>query len=229
MTDPNLNLTKHMGIFGFTGSGKSMKAGWMFEQLRKQKRPFVLFDTKVKNHVGLCQMKGVTLLQIAPGKTYNWKRTLKTSKYIVATPVKETKRSDLIAQYEKFAEVIFQTEDPRTLGIEEAHLWNPFGNVANEILENIIREGRAYNQNLICIDQRIQSFPKDLWSQCATSVICKMGIPQDIEYLTRLIPDFADQNLSLPRYGALIYDHETGQITGTLHPDRIHRITKHYG
>jgi len=225
----DLDLKKHIGIFGFTGSGKSMKAGWMFEQLRKQNRPFVLFDTKVKNQVGLCQMKGVTLLQIAPGKQYDWKAALKKSKYIVCTPVKETKRTELISQYEKFAEYIFTVEAPRTIGIEEAHLWNPSGNVANEILENISREGRAYNQNLICIDQRIQSFPKDLWSQCATSILCKVGIPQDIEYLRRIIPDYYAANLNLPDYGALIYDHKTGRITGTMHPDQFKRITPHLG
>lgn len=103
---------------------------------------------------------------------------------------------------------------------------NPY--VPSPVLELVAREGRGRKISLWFITQRIQDFPKLLWSQCYYTYLLKFNIPQDIAYIRSLIPNFEKINLELGRYDVLEYDHVSNQYR-IVQKENIRRETKHYG
>lgn len=216
----------HNLIAGASGSGKSFAAGAIFEKLYLQKRPFVLFDTKQVNHLGLVELKNVKLLKIFPNKTYDFEKVLKND-YLVCIPDRKTKLSELLEKYLEFLQVIYEVRKPVTLGIEEAHIYCR-GNFPGEELELLTRDGRGYGQNMIFITQRIQDFPKLLWSQCRTSYIFKSLIPQDIRYISQLVPEYPSINPTLKDHDFIRYHHNNSSYE-LVKGENVYRVTTHYG
>lgn len=227
MHDPDILLNVHQMIAAPTGGGKSYLAGAMVEQLYAGKRPFIVLDTKNRNHAGLLQLKKTKLLRIDPGKSYNFRKAIQ-AKHLIVVPSPKTRTPELIGQYRNLLEVFYDTKKPGTVLIEEAHLYNPHGNVADPLLELIAREGRGSNQNMIFVDQRLQQFPKILWSQCKISWVLKMLIPHDIRYIECIIPDFQKINSDLQLHDVIKYNHSTNQHT-LIRADQVSRITPHLG
>ena len=81
--------------------------------------------------------------------------------------------------------------------VEEAHNYNKNPYSPSPILRLVAREGRGRGLSLWFITQRIQDFPKLLWSQCYMTYLLKFTIPQDIRYVSALIPDFDKINREL--------------------------------
>ena len=227
MHDPELLLNEHKMIAAPTGGGKSYFAGSLIEQLYQAKHPFIVLDTKNRNHAGLLKLKNTQLLRIEPGKRYKFRRAL-NAKYLIVVPSTKIRTVDLIEQYRNLLGTFYDAKIPRTVLIEEAHQYNPHGNVADPLLELIAREGRGYQQNMIFVDQRLQEFPKILWSQCKITWFMKMLIPQDIRYMEAIIPNFTEINADLREHDVIKYNHKTNQHT-LIRADQIVRITPHLG
>jgi len=227
MIDPDILLNEHQMVAAPTGGGKSYLVGAMVEALYQGKRPFLVLDTKNQNHAGLLKLKKTQLLRIDPGKKYNFRKAL-TAKYLIVVPSPRIRTPELIDQYRLLLEALYDAKIPRSIIIEEAHLYNPNGNTSDPLLELIAREGRGYQQNMIFVDQRLQQFPKILWSQCKFSWVLKMLIPHDIRYVECIIPNFPVINADLKEHDVIKYNHKTNQHT-LIRADQVTRITPHLG
>jgi len=217
----------HILVSAPTGAGKSYFVGWMAEKLYEKKRRFIILDTKTKNHIGLVALKKLKLLKIKPNTEYNyWK--LANYDHVLCIPTQRTTTKGLISHYRMILDVLFSARKPITIFIEEAHNYNPNPYIADDILELIAREGRTSKINLVMITQRIQDFPKLLWSQCKLTYLFKFMIPHDIKYIERMIPDFSKINRELQRHDVLEYDHVLNEIR-IIKAHEIIRRTKHYG
>lgn len=227
MQDYKFLENAHIMISAPTGAGKSYFVGWIAEKLYDAGRRFIIFDTKNRNHIGLLALKKLKLLKIKPNATYDyWK--IADYDQVLCIPTLKTKTKELIEHYKAFLDVLFTVKKPITIILEEAHLYNPNSRVADEVLELIAREGRSSRINMIFVTQRIQDFPKILWSQCKLTYLFKFMIPQDIFYISRMIPNFEVLNRELKKHDVLEYDHYANEIR-IFRAEEIIRRTKHYG
>jgi len=217
----------HQAVIGPTGSGKSYFVGFIAEKLYEQEIPFIIFDTKTKNHIGLIQLKKVKLLKIKPNTVYDFKRMLDYD-YILAIPTRSTTTKELIAQYLRALKTIFNSGRPYVIILEEAHNYAETTRKPYDVVELITREGRSSGQNCIFVTQRILDFPKILWANCYLSYIFKALIPNDINYIAQMIPNFQELNRQLKKYHVLEYDHLTHEYR-VIEPWQVQRKTKHYG
>lgn len=218
---------KHILIAAPTGGGKSYLLGSLIERIYGEKKPLLILDTKTRNHIGLVQLHNMKLLRIKPGCAYDWDKALSTP-YILSIPHPSTRTKELIQQYNGLLEAAYDTKKPRTIVVEEAHLYNPSPQHPNEHLEIISREGRGYGMNLVQVTQRIQDYPKLLWSQCRATYVMKFMIPQDIKYLSSMIPEFPQLNQQLNLHDVLRYDHVDNSYQIIKAAD-VKRITPHLG
>lgn len=225
--DLDLSGSVHRLIAGPTGSGKSYFVGSLVEQLRREERPFIILDTKTKNHGGLISLPGVVRVVIRPGKSYNWDRLVKYP-YVLVVPSPRMMIGDLISIYTDLLDRIYAAAEERVIIVEEAHNFNKNAYSPSPILELISREGRGRGICLWFLTQRIQDFPKLLWSQCYWSYLLKFLIPQDIRYAEALIPDFSQINRDLDRHDVLEYDHITGKHN-IIKAHEVNRSSKHLG
>ncbi len=67
-----------------------------------------------------------------------------------------------------------------------------------------------------------------LSSQCKRTYLFKFMIPQDVKYISRMIPEFERLNKELQRYDVLEYDHYSNELK-IIRASEINRRTKHYG
>lgn len=226
-TDLDVLENVHRLIAASTGAGKSYFVGWLIEKLYAEKKPFIILDTKTRNHIGLIGLKGVKLLKIKPGARYDWQKLLEYP-YILCIPTLRTRTADLIEQYTGLIDEIYMAGKERVIIAEEAHEYNKNAFVPNPVLELVAREGRGRQVCLWFITQRIQDFPKLLWSQCYVTYLFKMLIPPDVRYVEQLIPDFTEINRKLKKYDALEYQHLSGEYQ-IIPGSNVNRFTKHYG
>jgi len=223
----DLSANVHRLIAAPTGAGKSYFVGYLIEQLYREKRPFVVLDTKTKNHIGLISLPGVKRLQIRAGLEYDYGRLVDYD-YLLCVPSVRTSTATLIDHYTRLIDTLYSLGKRCILILEEAHLYNKNPYVPSPVLELVAREGRGRKISLWFITQRIQDFPKLLWSQCYYTYLLKFNIPQDIAYIRSLIPNFEKINLELGRYDVLEYDHVSNQYR-IVQKENIRRETKHYG
>ncbi|MBO8182038.1 MAG: ATP-binding protein [Archaeoglobus sp.] len=217
----------HMMVAAPTGGGKSYFVGWMAEKLYQAGRRFIILDTKTRNHIGLVALKKLKLLKIKPNTAYDYWKLINYDQ-VLCIPTERTKTKELINHYRAILDTIFAAKKPVTVFVEEAHNYNPNPHVPDELLELIAREGRSSRINLVFITQRIQDFPKLLWSQCKLTYLFKFMIPQDVKYIARMIPDFEEINRELQKHDCLEYDHESNKIR-IIRASEVIRKTKHYG
>lgn len=228
MTDePDLSANVHRLIAAPTGAGKSHFVGYLCEKLYEQKRPFIVLDTKTQNHIGLVGLKGLKLIKIRPGAVYDWKK-LAEYPYLLLVPTIRTRTEELIEQYTAVIDAIYTAGKERVILVEEAHNYNKNAYSPSSVLELVAREGRGRGLSLWFVTQRIQDFPKLLWSQCYYTYLMRFLIPQDIRYVEQLIPDFTRINRELNRYDVLEFDHQTAEYR-ILPKETVVRKTKHYG
>ncbi len=226
---PNLDVSAdvHRLIAAPTGSGKSYFLGYLVERLYAEKKPFIILDTKTKNHIGLVGLKGLKLIKIRPGAVYDWKK-LTEYPYLLLIPTIRTRTEELIEQYTAVIDAIYTAGKERVVLVEEAHNYNKNAYSPSPVLELVSREGRGRKISLWFVTQRIQDFPKLLWSQCYYTYLLKFLIPQDIRYVEQLIPKFSDINRDLNRYDVLEYRHLSGDYE-IIPANNVNRQTKHYG
>ena len=223
----DLTANVHRLISAPTGAGKSFFVGYLIEQLYNEEIPFFILDTKTKNHLGLIGLPKVKRLQIRAGVSYDYKR-LANFDNLLCVPSLRTTSEALIREYTSLMDTIYSLGKKCVIIAEEAHLFNKNPYVPSPTLEIIAREGRGRGICLWYLTQRIQDFPKLLWSQCCYTYLLKFNIPQDIRYIEALIPDFSQINRDLRRYDVLEYNHISNEYR-TLKRETIVRKTKHYG
>ncbi len=209
--DLNLDDAAHRMIAAPTRAGKSYFVGACVEELYKAEKPFIVLDTKTSNHIGLQELPNVKKIQMKPGLKYNWDK-LADYPYLLCVPTLRTKTADLIDLYRDLTDSLFMVSGERFTIVEEAHNWNKNSSVPDPLLELIAREGAGRKKYLWFVTQRLQDFPKLLWSQCGYTYIFKHSIPQDIRYIEQMIPDFTEINRTLSKHDVLMWDH--GNIDG---------------
>lgn len=225
--DFDLKAPVHRLIAAPTGAGKSYFVGYLVEELYKNDLPFIILDTKTKNHLGLIGLPKVKRLQIRAGVSYDFER-LAEYDYLLCVPSIRTTSAELIRHYTSLLDTFYTVGKKGIIIAEEAHLYNKNPYVPSPTLELIAREGRGRGIFLWYLTQRIQDFPKLLWSQSYYTYLLKFNIPQDIRYIEALIPDFSQINRDLGRYDVLEFDHITSEYR-ILKKETIVRKTKHYG
>ncbi len=225
--DLDVSSVAHRLIAAPTGAGKSYFLGYLIEKLYAEKKPFIILDMKTRNHIGLIGLKGLKLVKIKPGARYDWERLLEYP-YILCVPTARTKTAELVEQYTGLIDTFYVAGEERTIIVEEAHNFNKNASSPSPILELVAREGRGRKISLWMVTQRIQDFPKLLWSQCRYTYVLKFLIPQDIKYVEALIPDFGEINRKLDRYDVLEYRHITGEYQ-IIPASHVNRKTTHYG
>lgn len=231
-------MTGHVLIAGSSGTGKSYFAGGLFEELHKRKTPYIILDTKSQNHLGIWigknRLKNLKLLRIFPDTNHTveeYKTLLRKNPYLLCIPAGETDFDHLIGEYKKILKAVQNLRLPRHVILEEAHHYCNSPQKAIPEMEWIAREGRGYKIWLWAITQRIQSFPKDVWSNCMWTYAFHMRIPQDTKYLSALIPDFETLNTDLQKYDVLLYSHlhEFNPPYCIIRAGEIKRKTQHLG
>lgn len=227
MVDLDVSANVHRLIAAPTGAGKSYFVGHLVEKLYDEKKPFVLLDTKTRNHLGLVGLKGVKLVRIKPGARYDWSKLAKYP-YVLCVPTLRTKTADLIEQYTALIDAVYLAGKERVIVVEEAHNYNKNAYAPSPVLELVAREGRGRKISLWFVTQRIQDFPKLLWSQCYYTYLLKFLIPQDVRYVEQLIPDFTQINTQLDRYDVLEYNHIKNTHAIVPHNEVVRR-TEHLG
>lgn len=225
--DFDLGANVHRLIAAPTGAGKSYFVGYLVEQLYQAQKPFIILDTKSRNHLGLITLAGLKRLQIRNGAKYDFQRLVKIP-YLLCVPSLRTTTEELVRQYTDLLDTVFSTGNNRVVIVEEAHNYNKGNFCPSPVLELVAREGRGRGICLWYLTQRIQDFPKLLWSQCCYTYLLKFNIPQDIRYIEALIPNFGQINRDLGRFDVLEYNHITNEYR-TLEKETIQRKTKHYG
>lgn len=225
----DLSRPVHRLIAGPTGSGKSFFTGALVEQLDREKKRFIVLDTKTKNHFGLLALGDLKLIRIHPGRRYDFSRLVQYDRVLVV-PAETMRSADLMAVYTDLIEAVYLSDRDRVLVLEEAHGYSKNAYSPSPILELVAREGRGRGICLWYVTQRIADFSKLLWSQCYYSYLSRFLIPQDVRYIEALIPDFKNLNLGLDRHGILEYAHQTGD-TRMIPADVIFsfRRTEHMG
>jgi hypothetical protein len=148
--------------------------------------------------------------------------------YVLCIPTLRTKTADLVEQYTALIDAVYLEGKERVIIVEEAHNYNKNAYSPSPVLELVAREGRGRQISLWFVTQRIQDFPKLLWSQCYFTYLLKFLIPQDIRYVEALIPDFGQINRELNRYDVLEYRHLSGEHQ-IIPASSVNRTTKHYG
>jgi len=143
-------------------------------------------------------------------------------------PTARTTTAALVEQYTDLIDTLYTLSDERVIIIEEAHNYQKNAYTPSPVLELVAREGRGRKISLWMVTQRIQDFPKLLWSQCRYTYVLKFLIPQDIRYIEALIPNFGEINRELDRYDVLEYNHITGEYQ-IIPGEQVNRSTKHYG
>lgn len=221
--DLNLDDATHRMIAAPTRAGKSFFVGACVEQLYDAGKPFIVLDTKTSNHIGLQELPKVKKIQMKPGLKYNWDK-LTDYDYLLCVPTLRTKTADLISLYRALVDALFMESGERHIIVEEAHNWNKNSSVPDPLLELVAREGAGRKKYLWFVTQRLQDFPKLLWSQCGYTYIFKHSIPQDIRYIEQMIPDFTEINRSLSKHDVLIWDH--GNIDGKYQVIRAAEVTR---
>lgn len=223
----DVSQSVHRLIAAPTGAGKSYFLGWLVEKLYAEKKPFIVLDTKTQNHIGLIGLKGVKLLKIKSGARYDWQKLLEHP-HVLCIPTLRTKTADLVEQYTALIDAVYLEGKERVVIVEEAHNYNKNAYAPSPILELVAREGRGRKISLWFVTQRIQDFPKLLWSQCYYTYLLKFLIPQDVRYVEALIPDFGQINRELNRFDVLEYRHLSGEHQ-IIPASNVNRTTKHYG
>lgn len=224
----DLGASVHRLIAGPTGSGKSFFSGYLIEKLHDAGRPYIVLDTKSKNHIGLVGLPGAARVVIRPGCRYDW-RGLVDHRAVIVVPSPRLALQELIGHYTDLLDALYTAGAERTILIEEAHNYSKNAYSPAPILELITREGRGRRISLWFCTQRIQDFSKLLWSQCYYTYLLKFLIPQDIRYCEALIPDFSRINRELGRWDVLQYNHITGDHSIALSKSINRRLTRHYG
>lgn len=231
-------LNSHILITGATGTGKSYAVGFFVEELHKQRTPYVILDTKSQNHLGLWlgknRLKGLILERIFPNSTATveqYAEYLKKNKYVLFIPAGGTTIDHLTEEYIKIMQAVQRLELPRHVIVEETHRYCRSANKAIPELDWIAQEGRGYKIWLWSITQRIQKFPKDLWSNCAWTYAFHMRIPHDIRYFADILPEFEELNTQLEKYDILQYSHlqEINPPYRIIKAGEIKRKTTHLG
>lgn len=221
-----------------TGGGKSWTVGAGVEELRKNNKPFIILDTKSINHIGLWlgknRLKDLVLFRLFRGDCHTveqYEQIIREYPFLLVIPTGGVKTTDLKTEYIKIFEAIQNLKIPRHVIVEEIHLFCKSSLVAIPEIDWIARIGRGYKIFLWAITQRIQTFPKDLWSNCAWTCVHRFHIPQDIDYFKDVIPNFRQINNSLNPHDLLIYDHEhrTDTEYKIISGNQITRKTKHMG
>jgi len=218
-------------IYGNTNSGKSYFAGWLVEQAWEKGRRFIVLDTKVKNHLGLVQLKGVRLLKIKVGTRYNWKKLLEFDQVLVVPTRGTINRlgvDGLVEHYYKpLLDEIFRRDRDRIIVIEEAHRYNPSSRRSGKELEQLFREGRDGKLYPVAITQSIADFPKLLFRQAQRHFIFQHHIPNDVIYLNRMIPNFSELNAQLRPHDLIEFI--PPNKTRIIKRELVVRRTKHFG
>lgn len=223
-----LDKPGHRMIAGPTGSGKSYFIGSAVEGLYDKKIPFMIFDTKTVNHIGLIELPELKKIRVSPSMEFKNLDALREYPYILFVPAsRHIAITDLIAKYREILEYLWLQAEPRIYLIEEAHNWNKNASVADPLLEQIAREGRTDKLFLWFITQQLQSFPKILWSQCTYTYLYHFNIPADVKYGAQMVPDFERINREeLALHDVLAWDSHESKI---IKADQITRRTPHKG
>jgi len=228
-TDLHLDDAAHRMIAAPTRAGKSYFVGACVEQLYGAEKPFIVLDTKTSNHIGLQELPKVKKIQMKPGLNYNWDK-LTDYDYLLCIPTLRTKTADLIGLYRDLVDAVFTDPGDRHIIVEEAHNWNRNSSVPDPLLELVAREGAGRKKLLWFVTQRLQDFPKLLWSQCGYTYLFRHSIPQDIRYIEQMIPDFTTINRELNKHDVLLWDHGSQNLEGQIIPAaEVTRRTPHRG
>ncbi len=215
-------------IAATTNSGKSYFAGAVIEDIyRTHRKGIAILDTKYLNHAGIARLREFKIVTLKPGKVYDYAAIARIP-YLLVRPDPTLRTRPTVDHLKEILAALYNQRAPRAIVVEEAHLYNPNPQIPEETLELIAREGRAYGQNLIMITQRIQDFPKLLWSQCKETTAFRAMIPHDIKYFQAVIPEFPEINDQLELHDAVRFYHETGKYE-ILKAAQIKRITPHLG
>ena len=228
----------HRMIAAPTGGGKSYFVGAMVEGLYDKKIPFIIFDTKVENHIGLIELPDVKKLTVSPKFKFKNLEALLNYPYILCVPAsRNIDIKDIIGIYREILSFIWiEEKGKRVIICEEAHNWNKNASVPDALFERIAREGRGAEKFIWFVTQRLQNFSQLLWAQCELTYLMHFHIPSDIRYASQMIPEFdwkkADGkkvpglNYDLAEHDVLMWD---GREYKIIKAADIKRKTEHKG
>lgn len=238
MIDLQIEAPAHRMIAAPTGGGKSYFVGYMVEQLYEHQIPFIIFDTKTENHIGLQALPDLVVVDINPRNKGKYDlKTLIDYNYILCVPA--NRDIDLSAILDVYRDILYyiwlHDHDTRVLICEEAHNWNKNSSVPDPLFEKVAREGRGAKKYIWFVTQRLQNFNQLLWSQCKYTYVFGHITHADIRYIAAMIPDFENKerggqvvklglNSQLQDHDLIVWDGRQAQI---IRHDDYKRRTEH--
>lgn len=229
------SLSGHVLTAAPTGGGKSYLMGALIEQLHIAKKPYIILDTKSQNHIGLWvgknRLKRLNLFRVFPETDLSideYKKMIRENPYLLCIPTADTETDHLIDEYKKILKTVQILKLPRHVIVEETHHYCKSPQKAISEIDWIVREGRGYKIWLWSITQRIQSFPKDVWSNGMWTYVMHMRIPHDVDYFCDLLPEFKTENDNLDLFDVLQFDQISGKYQ-IIKATEVTRKTQHLG
>ena len=235
--DLNLDEPTHRMFAAPTRRGKSYFVGACVEQLYEQEHPFIIFDTKTSNHIGLKELKKVKVLKILPNAEYDIERLMEYD-YVLCVPGRiDIDIDDILNVYRKILGYMWIREGERFFIAEEAHNWSKNASAPDKLFERVAREGAGNQKYMWWITQRLQNFSQLLWGQCGYTYLWRFNTPTDVRYAAQIIPEFdwrkdaegrkiRGLNYDLGDHDVLVWD---GRGYDIIPAAAVTRKTKHRG
>lgn len=219
-------IGKRIAVLGASGSGKSMTASVLAEELLPH-IPMTLIDIEGEMY-GLREQHPILIVGGAhadltihaeqAAALAQWVWDSRTSVILDISDLDQDDQVDLLTAYlDALWNAAFRQAQPHTVLVEEAHEWMPQGGTTplKKLLARIAARGRKRGLGMILVSQRSAKVDKNALTQCETYFLHRALHPTDLGVYADFVP------LKRADADALITGLQVGQAvvvrSGTAH------------
>ena len=209
----------HFAVFGNTGSGKSNTIANIIQRIFSKKdysargAKFIVFDSNGEYEAAFKSVNKINSQINARflSTSYDAENRLISSLDDTATEVVTKVFCKMLFDYMRSLKP--RNAMPVNLILEEAHRFvrsdMDYGVLGYNIFERIAKEGRKFGLLMGISSQRPSELSKTVVSQCSNFIIHKIQNPDDIQYISRMVPyvnqGIVDRITYLRRGHALVF------------------------
>ena len=197
-----MNIT----IFGKTGTGKSVLATRILQNIRKDIPIFMLTD----NDIDFTSTTGVTLdIDYTNYMKVNYERLLQEKRVKLMFGMISDK--EINAFMDRFSFEVYNRSLPCVIAIDEAHIF--YGKRSHsKVLERLVRGGRKKHIHILMITQQIIDLDLSILKQSKYVMVFRLSELNDIQRTALNLNINPDILAQLPPYHYIVYNSYTGQL-----------------